>query len=76
MKLGKLACLIDKYTNVDTICITLNGKVLALHDRKDLYIKITSELEKVEVSKYYLDGIDNIYMVILDVNSFKSVFKI
>lgn len=76
MTLGELTCLIDNYTYVNTICIILNGKVLSLYDRKDIYNKITGGLENVEVKKHFLDFEDINYIIILDVNNFKAVFKI
>lgn len=76
MKLGKLACLIDEYTCVNTISVMLNDSVLGLHDREDLYITVTGGLEKVEVLEHFLDCNDNIYIIKLDIDSFKAVFKI
>lgn len=76
MKLGKLACLIDSYTSVDTISVMLNNKVIGLYNRDDFYITITSELENVSVSKHFLRSDENMYIITLDVDSFKAVFKI
>lgn len=76
MKLGKLASLIDSYTSVDSISVMLNNKVIGLYNRDDFYITITGELENVSVSKYFLRSDENMYIITLDVDSFKTVFKI
>lgn len=76
MKLGKLACMIDDYTFASTVSVMLNDNVLGLYDREDFYIKITGELEKVEVLEHFLACNDGIYIIKLDVDSFKAVFKI
>lgn len=76
MKLGKLACKIDEYTSVNTVSVMLNHNVIWLYDREDFYIKITGELEKVEVLEHFLSCNDSIYIIKLDVDSFKAVFKI
>lgn len=76
MKLGKLASVIDDYTFANTISVMLNGKVVGLYNREDFYIKVTSELENVNVLKHFLGCNGDTYMIILDVYSFKAVFKI
>lgn len=76
MKLGKLACMIDDYTFASTVSVMLNGEVLGLYDRRDFYIKITSELENVNVLEHFFACNDDIYVIMLDVDSFKAVFKI
>lgn len=76
MKLGKLSCVIDEYTSANTISVMLNHNVMGLYDRKEFYIKITGELEKVEVLEHFLACNDGIYIIKLDIDSFKAVFKI
>lgn len=76
MKLGKLSCVIDEYTSANTISVMLNDYVLGLYDKGDFYIKITSELEKVEVLEHFLACNDGIYIIKLDIDSFKAVFRI
>lgn len=76
MKLGKLSCVIDEYTSANTISVMLNHNVIGLYDRKEFYIKITGELEKVEVLEHFLACNDGIYIIKLDIDSFKAVFKI
>lgn len=76
MKLGKLASMIDDYTSASTISVMLNSKVIGIHDRDDFYITITSELENVRVSKHFLSYDEDTYIIILDIDSFKVVFKI
>ena len=76
MKLGKLACKIDEYTSASTVSIMLNNKVLGLYDRGDFYIKVTSELENVNVLEHFLACNEDTYIIILDIDSFKAVFKI
>lgn len=76
MKLGKLACLIDSYTSVDSISVMLNNKVIGLYNRDDFYITIPSELKNVRISYHFLSYDESKYIIILDINNFKSVFKI
>lgn len=76
MRLGKLSCVIDEYTSANTISVMLNNNVIGLYDRKEFYIKITGELEKVEVLEHFLTCNDGIYIIKLDIDSFKAVFKI
>lgn len=76
MRLGKLACKIDEYTSVNNVSVMLNNNVIGLYDREDFYIKITGELEKVEVLEHFLACNDSIYIIKLDIDSFKAVFKI
>lgn len=76
MKLGKLACLIDSYTSVDSIFVMLNNKVIGLYNRDDFYITIPSELKNVRISNHFLSYDESKYIITLDINNFKSVFKI
>lgn len=76
MKLGKLACKIDEYTSASTVSVMLNNKVIGIYNRDDFYIKITGELENVSVSKHFLRSDENMYIITLDVDSFKAAFKI
>ena len=76
MKLGKLVCKIDEYTSASTVSIMLNNKVIGIYDRDDFYITFTSELENVRVSNHFLSYDEGTYIITLDINSFKAVFKI
>lgn len=76
MKLSKLAYTIDEYTSVSTISVMLNSKVIGIYDRDDFSIAITGELENVNVSKHFLFYDDSTYIILLDIDSFKAVFKI
>lgn len=76
MKLSKLAYAIDEYTSASTISVMLNSKVIGIHDRDDFFITITGELENVNVSKHFLSYDKDTYIILLDVDSFKAVFKI
>lgn len=76
MKLSKLAYMIDNYTCASNISVMLNNKVIGIHDREDFYITVTSELENVRVSNHFLSYDEDTYIITLDIDSFKSVFKI
>lgn len=76
MRLSKLSYMIDEYTSANTVSVMLNNKVIGIYNRDDFYIKITGELENVSVSKHFLRSDENMYIITLDVDSFKAVFKI